>query len=228
MIISDIDRKISSCIYAIQEGSVVRYVGSTRRALSDRHKNHLSQLNKHKHSNPTLQEIWNKSTETWRIIVLEVCSDKESLRDRENHWISLYSGSLNQLADSRGRGRVFSKDTKERMRASRIAHANKPGISEQNSEAVKNAHREGRLGFDVLSEEAQQRIRDGAFNKPIRAKSGYRGVSARKWGYCAYICLDKKCYDLGVYSTADEAALAYNKKNIELRGTNAFQNTIGG
>lgn len=58
-------------------------------------------------------------------------------------------------------------------------------------------------------------------------KSGYKGVTLHKGRYwAAGIMKDRKQIHIGYYPTAELAALAYNKKAIELHGEHAYQNTI--
>lgn len=58
--------------------------------------------------------------------------------------------------------------------------------------------------------------------------SGYKGVTSRKNGkyYEANIKLDGKKFYIGNYNNKNDAALAYNKKALELFGEFAFVNVI--
>lgn len=58
--------------------------------------------------------------------------------------------------------------------------------------------------------------------------TGYRGVSfhIQKGKYRAAITKNGKYYNLGTFTHAEEAAIAYNLKALELFGDKAFQNTI--
>lgn len=63
--------------------------------------------------------------------------------------------------------------------------------------------------------------------KKHKNKTGYRGVvQIGKNAFRAVLYSDKKRYDLGVFTTADEAADAYNKKSIELFGQTSSLNKI--
>ena len=55
---------------------------------------------------------------------------------------------------------------------------------------------------------------------------GYRttGLGIKRW--TAMISLNKKCYYIGIFLTEKEAALAYNKKAIELHGEFASINNV--
>ena len=62
----------------------------------------------------------------------------------------------------------------------------------------------------------------------IDSLSGYKGVSYQKRDkiFVASIVCNKEYYYLGCFKAADEAALAYNKKAIELHGEFAYLNKI--
>ncbi len=58
------------------------------------------------------------------------------------------------------------------------------------------------------------------------SKTGYTGVYKENKRYRAVISIDRKSVHIGMFDTADEAALAYNKKSIELYGKNGKVNII--
>jgi hypothetical protein len=61
----------------------------------------------------------------------------------------------------------------------------------------------------------------------IKKENNYRGVCLRSENnWAARINFIKKEYYLGCFKTKEEAALAYNKKAIELLGTKAKLNII--
>lgn len=63
--------------------------------------------------------------------------------------------------------------------------------------------------------------------KNHKNKTGYRGVvQIGKNAYRAVLYSGKQRYDLGVFTTADEAADAYNQKSIELFGETKSLNKI--
>lgn len=57
-------------------------------------------------------------------------------------------------------------------------------------------------------------------------KLGYTGVYKENHRYRAVISINKKSVHLGMYDTPEEAALAYNKKSIELYGADGKVNII--
>lgn len=67
-------------------------------------------------------------------------------------------------------------------------------------------------------------------NKPIQKNntSGYKGVSWNKrlGRWVAYISENGKAKQLGLFNTKEEAAMAYNKKCIEVSGKFAYLNII--
>ncbi|MEZ4992083.1 MAG: hypothetical protein R2824_16795 [Saprospiraceae bacterium] len=58
------------------------------------------------------------------------------------------------------------------------------------------------------------------------SKVGYTGVYKENNRYRAVISIDRKSVHIGMFSTAEEAALAYNKKSRELYGDNGKVNVI--
>lgn len=59
-----------------------------------------------------------------------------------------------------------------------------------------------------------------------KSKEGYTGVYKENKRYRAVISVNKKTIHLGMYDTAEEAALVYNKKSMELFGEDGKQNKI--
>ena len=58
------------------------------------------------------------------------------------------------------------------------------------------------------------------------SKIGYTGVYKENNRYRAVISVDRKSVHIGMFDTAEEAALAYNKKSRELYGDDGKINTI--
>ena len=58
------------------------------------------------------------------------------------------------------------------------------------------------------------------------SKAGYTGVYKENNRYRAVISIDKKPVHLGMFETAEEAALAYNQKSMEVFGSDGKVNII--
>ena len=59
-----------------------------------------------------------------------------------------------------------------------------------------------------------------------KSRDGYTGVYRENKRFRAVISMNKKTIHLGMYDTAEEAAMAYNKKSMELFGEDGKQNKI--
>jgi hypothetical protein len=59
------------------------------------------------------------------------------------------------------------------------------------------------------------------------SKLGYTGVYQENNRYRAVISVDRKSLHIGMFVTPEEAAIAYNKKSVELYGKNGKLNVIG-
>ena len=58
------------------------------------------------------------------------------------------------------------------------------------------------------------------------SKTGYTGVYEENNRYRAVISINRKSVHIGMFDTAEEAALAYNKKSKEIYGDSGKQNII--
>ncbi len=58
------------------------------------------------------------------------------------------------------------------------------------------------------------------------SRAGYTGVYQENNRYRAVISINRKSVHLGMYDTAEEAAMAYNKKSLELYGDDGKVNRI--
>jgi hypothetical protein len=58
------------------------------------------------------------------------------------------------------------------------------------------------------------------------SKAGYTGVYQENKKFRAVISINKKSYHIGMFDTAEEAAMAYNKKSVELYGDDGKVNII--
>lgn len=70
---------------------------------------------------------------------------------------------------------------------------------------------------------------DNSRNTKVRGNNttGYKGVVLRTWGrYQAQIMHFRRCHYLGLFDSPEDAAMAYNKKAIELFGEFANLNEV--
>ncbi|MEM0992123.1 MAG: Pathogenesis-related transcriptional factor and ERF protein [Bacteroidota bacterium] len=81
--------------------------------------------------------------------------------------------------------------------------------------------------LDCRLENLAYRSRSVASRKrKTSSKVGYTGVYKENNRYRAVISVDRKSVHIGMYETAEEAALAYNKKSREIYGENGKINVI--
>ncbi len=81
--------------------------------------------------------------------------------------------------------------------------------------------------LDCRVENLTYRSRSVASRKrKTSSKAGYTGVYKENNRYRAVISINRKSVHIGMYATAEEAALAYNKKSRELYGENGKINVI--
>lgn len=92
--------KIRSCYYKISGIYIIvnvlnnkRYVGSSKDVYHRLHK-HKSQLKNNIHSNPHLQNSWNKNESSLRCYLIEECQT-DILNEREQYWIDKISPEYN-------------------------------------------------------------------------------------------------------------------------------------
>lgn len=94
--------------------------------------------------------------------------------------------------------------------------------SKRNLVGAKNGNK-----LDCRLENLVYRSRSVASRKrKTSSKVGYTGVYKENNRYRAVISIDRKSVHIGMFSTAEEAALAYNKKSRELYGENGKVNII--
>jgi len=80
---------------------------------------------------------------------------------------------------------------------------------------------------DCRLENLEYRSRSVASRKrKSSSKLGYTGVYRENNRYRAVISINRRSVHIGMYGTAEEAALAYNAKSLELYGENGKQNVI--
>lgn len=95
-------------------------------------------------------------------------------------------------------------------------------IGSNNLVGAKNGNK-----LDCRIENLVYRSRSVASRKrKTSSQAGYTGVYKENNRYRAVISINKKSIHLGMYDTAEEAALAYNKKSRELYGEEGKQNIL--
>lgn len=98
----------------------------------------------------------------------------------------------------------------------------KQRTSEKNLVGAKNGNK-----LDCRLENLAYRSRSVASRKrKTSSKIGYTGVYKENNRYRAVISVGRKSIHIGMYATAEEAALAYNRKSRELYGDNGKINII--
>ncbi|MCG8331547.1 MAG: hypothetical protein MI974_27905 [Chitinophagales bacterium] len=94
--------------------------------------------------------------------------------------------------------------------------------SEKNLVGAKNGNK-----LDCRLDNLVYRSRSVASRKrKTSSRIGYTGVYKENNRYRAVISVNRKSVHIGMYDTAEEAALAYNKKSKELYGEDGKQNII--
>jgi group I intron endonuclease len=73
-----------SCIYALCDANESFYIGSTKN-LRRRFRWHMNLLRKGKHSNPHLQNHFNKYPNGWYIQIVELCNVEDLLKQEQEH-----------------------------------------------------------------------------------------------------------------------------------------------
>lgn len=95
------------------------YVGQTTNSLNQRFNQHITRLKKGKHSNPYLQNAWNKYGESnWIIEPLCECNCVEELNNKEIYYIDLLTEMGHMLYNLRGgggNGGPHSEETKKKL-----------------------------------------------------------------------------------------------------------------
>lgn len=198
-----------------------------------------------------LQNAWNKYGEkNFDFRIIEECSYEE-LNEKEKYWINelrshiFFDGYNISLGGSDGlrgrkhtdeskmkmsdasRGRVFSEDTRKRMSES---HKGKIVSEETKIKISESIRGKNNPNYGVsCKEETKKKISASNLGKKrINATSIYSGVSFNKshnkWK--SELRYNKKIYFVGYFLDEINAALAYNKKAMELCGKDAKLNII--
>ena len=214
------------CIENVLDGK--KYIGLTSRKFARRWIEHKYQLNNNKHENPFLQNSWNKhGEENFIFWIVEIC-DKELLSEKEKYYISFLSTQSPHgynLSSGGMEGCIFSDETRAKLSASRTGEKNWR-YGKPNSEETRRKISIGNKG-KKWSDEGKQNMSVARKGKTVRRgiasknnNSGYVGVSWREEfkSWESRIKKDGKNIYLGNYKTAEDAALARDKKAIEIFG----------
>lgn len=238
------------CIENVSNGK--KYVGFSV-DIHRRFVTHKKLLKNGKHTNKHLQCAYNKYGEDSFLytIIQYLPENNDILCDFEVYWIVYFNSFIEEdgynltmggegiclkkhseetkklLSEklkgkpSAAKGKTMSQDQKNKISAS---NKGKPK-SKEHIQASVNAKAKKRGGASLRYKNGEKKKTK---NTPIRSKSGYRGVfsTANPNIWRARIEYKTKKYSLGYFDTKEDAALAYNKKAIELLGENAKLNII--
>lgn len=127
------------CITNKQNGK--KYVGLTNQGLDIRFKQHIKESLKES-SNKTLHRAIRKyGADSFNVDILEKCSTKEILYEREKYWISFFDtlkNGYNSTAGGEGSlGRVISEETREKIKQSQLKRFANLKEREKTSKATK-------------------------------------------------------------------------------------------
>lgn len=138
------------------------YVGKTGMNFGDRWDSHRSLLNNNKHSNPYLQNAWNKyGNDNFEFIILEECAVGE-LNEREIYYISYYREqnlSYNIYDGGDGGillGKHLSDETKKKIGEKNKINSSGKVHSEETKLKMSEAHKGKK--YKAMSEEGRKNI----------------------------------------------------------------------
>lgn len=161
------------------------YIGSTSSDFRKRIRQHLYLLRHHIHTNPKLQNYYDKY-QNFRWTILQECEQKNTVTIYEQYFISQYSEvelmnlgpalpsprlgkklSSEQIEKMRKRnlGRKASEETKKKMTISRLGHRHSHETKVKISQALKNPSEETRKRMSIAqsnkSNETREKISKG-------------------------------------------------------------------
>jgi group I intron endonuclease len=192
----------SAGIYVItSKSSGRRYIGSASR-FSQRWAYHRNRLNKNKHDNPELQNIYNKyGLEGLVFSVVEIIEDKELLIPREQWYLDSWLPEINILKTAGSRlGHKATEDTRAKIVLARTGTKHSDEAKAKMSAALKgNANRRGKLGS----------------RHPTT--KGYHYIKDRDIWRVSFVLDGKKVY-YGRFKTEEEAAFKAADVKLQLGG----------
>ena len=123
------------------------YIGQSVN-IKYRLRKHKESLRRNGHDNKHLQRIWNKyKEESFEFSIVEIC-EKESLTEREIHWIDFYDCIKNGINQKGGSESLGFKHTEETKKILSEINKKKIHMCDENFEIIKTFN-----GFNSVFEE---------------------------------------------------------------------------
>jgi group I intron endonuclease len=227
------------CIENIINGK--RYIGASKN-IEDRRTHHFNALIANSHYNKSLQLDFNLyGINNFIFKIIENCNNEE-LFEKEQYYIKEFDSFNNGYNDQKGGFRSFedhhhTKESKEKMSFATKGE-NNPFFNKTHSEETKEKMRENHKNYSgenhpkygtKLEEKSLNKMsksNQGNAKKKENSSSQYVGVGEYGNRWRSGIMFRGKAIYLGYFDTEIDAALAYNKKAIELYGVDAKLNII--
>lgn len=150
-------------IYAIENTTnKKKYIGSAATIIG-RWSWHKSALKYNYHHSTKLQRAWNKyGRNKFKFWIVEECSIN-CLEKREEYFIAKYDSYHNGYnchpRARSGKGRKWSKKSREKARISQLKVCADPKEIKRRSKQAKKQHRENNFGYPTITEAGKERIR---------------------------------------------------------------------
>lgn len=214
-----------------------RYIGQARN-LRKRKSQHFAKLKRNEHGNQHLQNSFNKygySNFEFSIIlycelseltyyeqkVMDVLHPEYNKRPAADSNVGIKPSRESNIKRSLAmKGRVHSEESIRKMSESKMGHS----VSEETLKKLSESHK-GQIQSKESREKASISLQG---KKRENSTSKYIGVhfSEKDNGWLSEINYHKKRFRIGCYDDEMDAALAYNKKAIEIYGSQAVINNI--
>jgi group I intron endonuclease len=189
-----------------------KYIGETVRHFKERWRYHKYLLSKNNHTNPHLQNAWNKYGEdNFIFYTIEECNNNES-NQKEIYWINILDTINNGYDITNGgkgtSGWKASEETKQKHREQML------NMSDETRNKLKEKAKGNKNSEGIcFTKERKQRISNALLYKKKRnSSSKFFGVSfyknTKKW--LSYVTVNKKNIFLGWFNEEIEAAKTYN------------------